>query len=283
MHPIMYRYYWASTLAHTPSAPLCKNPHTALLTHALLRDAVQCKYIKDTLVLIPGPFNPTASLPTKLVKKILDLEFVEMADITTDEPPPNEPGRPPAPGRYPITNISQWVERFSMMAAVIELSGSPTTDVTAEMPWCAKISTGLCQTLGYITKPSQGGLGPSPDAHTAWTMTIMAATAQKTPTAPCWVISRPWAPGQCQPLLNPCQSPRLARLVAALTKGDVTSSSAANTSIFVRPAVDLTQSSNAPKGNHQAAADHLRAGALPHILATKPSTSKSSNNSSDLR
>ena len=59
-----------------------------------------------------------AFLPTKLVKKILDLEFVEMADITTDELPP-EPGRPSAPARFPITNISQWVERFSLMAAVI--------------------------------------------------------------------------------------------------------------------------------------------------------------------
>ena len=67
----------------------------------------------------PGPFNPTASLPAKLVKRILDLEFVEMADITTDETPPTEPGRPPAPARLPITNISQWVERFSLMAAVI--------------------------------------------------------------------------------------------------------------------------------------------------------------------
>ena len=42
-----------------------------------------------------------------------------MADITTDEATPNDPGRPPAPPRLPITNISQWVKRFSLMAAVI--------------------------------------------------------------------------------------------------------------------------------------------------------------------
>ena len=42
-----------------------------------------------------------------------------MADITTDEITPNDPGRPPAPARLPITNISQWVERFSLMAAII--------------------------------------------------------------------------------------------------------------------------------------------------------------------
>ena len=34
---------------------------------------------------------------TKLVKQILDLEFGEMADITTDEATPNDPGGPPAP------------------------------------------------------------------------------------------------------------------------------------------------------------------------------------------
>ena len=42
-----------------------------------------------------------------------------MAEITVDEAPSNEPGRPPAPARLPISKISQWVERFSLMAAVI--------------------------------------------------------------------------------------------------------------------------------------------------------------------
>lgn len=44
----------------------------------------------------PGPFNQTVSLPTKLVKRILELEFIEMADITMDETPLTEPGCPPA-------------------------------------------------------------------------------------------------------------------------------------------------------------------------------------------
>ena len=66
----------------------------------------------------PGPFNPAAALPMK-VAKIWELEFVEMAEITMDDPPLSEPGRPPAPARLPISNISQWVERFSMMAAVM--------------------------------------------------------------------------------------------------------------------------------------------------------------------
>ena len=70
-------------------------------------------------LLSSGPFNPAASLPPKLVKKILDLDFVEMSEITTDDNLPNTPGRPPAPARLPITDISQWVERFSIMAAIL--------------------------------------------------------------------------------------------------------------------------------------------------------------------
>ena len=59
-------------------------------------------------------YNPTASLPPKLVKRTLDLEFVEMAELYMDgdltapnsRPPPNTPG---------VTNISVWVERFAIM------------------------------------------------------------------------------------------------------------------------------------------------------------------------
>ena len=67
-----------------------------------------------------GPYNPAASLPTRVVKKLLELEFVEMADISIDdEPPPHTVGLPPIPGRPPIQDISIWMERFSIMAAVL--------------------------------------------------------------------------------------------------------------------------------------------------------------------
>ena len=68
---------------------------------------------------IPGPFNPAASLPPKVVKKILDLEFVEISELTIDDSLPQVPGRAPPPARLPITNISHGVERFLLMAAVI--------------------------------------------------------------------------------------------------------------------------------------------------------------------
>ena len=66
----------------------------------------------------PGPFNPAASLPAKVAKRILDLEFVEMAEVTVDDDLQGS-GRQPAPARLPVTDISQWLERFSLMAAIL--------------------------------------------------------------------------------------------------------------------------------------------------------------------
>ena len=74
--------------------------------------------IKPSLHL-QGPFNPAASIPSKVVKKILDLEFIEMAEVTVDSEPTQVPGRPPPPARLPITDISQWTERYSLMAATL--------------------------------------------------------------------------------------------------------------------------------------------------------------------
>ena len=42
-----------------------------------------------------------------------------MAEVTLDHTPDQAPGRPPHPGCPPITDISQWVERYSLMAAVM--------------------------------------------------------------------------------------------------------------------------------------------------------------------
>ncbi len=40
-----------------------------------------------------------------------------MAEVTVDTEPAQVPGRPPPPARLPITDISQWMERYSLMAA----------------------------------------------------------------------------------------------------------------------------------------------------------------------
>ena len=88
-----------------------------------------------------GPFNPAATLPPKLVKRILDLDYVEMSEVTSDVAPELVPGRPPPPSRPPVTDISQWVERYAVMAAVLaarfptkapELFGYLATIVRAE-------------------------------------------------------------------------------------------------------------------------------------------------------
>ncbi len=64
----------------------------------------------------PGPYSPAASLPTKTVRRILNLEFLEMSEIDDMSVPIL--GRTQA-SRPPVTDISQWVQRFSTMAAIL--------------------------------------------------------------------------------------------------------------------------------------------------------------------
>ena len=63
--------------------------------------------------------GPAVVLPPKVAKLILDLDFVEMSEISLDDPPPPTPGQPPPPAHPPIQNISVWVEKFSVMAALL--------------------------------------------------------------------------------------------------------------------------------------------------------------------
>ena len=198
---------------------------------------------------------------------------------------------------HPITNSSQWVERFSMMAAVMStrfphkepellayqativkaettrelLSGSATIDVTAEMPWLAKISTDLCQThnkaftgrarairrcsycldsdhngSNYPKNPNRPLLGYFP-AMDAW---LMPAPPQPMPITP----PREPYEGRCnkQQYLHICTSCNGPHPVLQCTQRQPPSHSRSH------PRRDPT-------------------------TATLPPTSKSSNNSSDLR
>ena len=72
-----------------------------------------------------GPYNPAAALPPKVVKKILNLEFVEMADVRADiwpdDPGPHE-GAGQArrqTGKPPVNDIRVWMHCFARMAAVL--------------------------------------------------------------------------------------------------------------------------------------------------------------------
>ena len=53
-----------------------------------------------------------------MAKKILELEYVEMSEMTMDAPLEPEAGCSLAPSRPPVMSISQWAKRYAMMAAL---------------------------------------------------------------------------------------------------------------------------------------------------------------------
>lgn len=53
-----------------------------------------------------GPYNPAAAIPAEVANKIIELEFVEMSEVTLDDDLPQTPGHTPAPACLPITDIS---------------------------------------------------------------------------------------------------------------------------------------------------------------------------------
>lgn len=73
-----------------------------------------------------GPYNPTAALPPRIVKKLLALEFVEMsefrADIWPDELTPSESSHiPRRVSKPPVTSIRTWLECYGRMAAILSM------------------------------------------------------------------------------------------------------------------------------------------------------------------
>ncbi len=66
-----------------------------------------------------GPYNLIALVSARVAKKVMHLEFVEMTEIVAEDVPQGT--RSAASSRPPITNISRWVEGFSVMAAILNL------------------------------------------------------------------------------------------------------------------------------------------------------------------
>ena len=118
-----------AVLAGLPTfSPVTPSPGLELLASAALKPAstglalpgIPLVEVSEASLSMPGPFNPAASLSTKVTKKILSLEYIEMAEVTSVESAGDQGlGRPAPPGRPPVTDISQWVEKFSLMAALI--------------------------------------------------------------------------------------------------------------------------------------------------------------------
>ena len=70
-------------------------------------------------------FDPATALPSKLVRRILDLEFIEMAELLPDawiEDPrefQDTVGRRHRSRRPQVTEVTVWLEFFARMAAVL--------------------------------------------------------------------------------------------------------------------------------------------------------------------
>ena len=73
----------------------------------------------------PGPYNPAATLPPKVVRKILALEFVEMSELRGDIWPDDSTNDTSATSRRtskpPVISIKSWLECYARMAAVLVL------------------------------------------------------------------------------------------------------------------------------------------------------------------
>ena len=71
------------------------------------------------------PYDPTAKLPNKLVLRIENLEFIEMAEMLPETwasvtPLVQDPAMPRRPiTRGPVTDILIWLECFSLLAGVL--------------------------------------------------------------------------------------------------------------------------------------------------------------------
>ena len=126
--------FWTPTLLRTteqgsvnPEPGSSTGPHllasVASAAHAgsgpLPYSEPQSKAVPGPAVASRGPYNPAAVLPTKVAKRILDRDFVEMSEIALDDPPVQVPGQPPLPARPPVQDISVWVEKYLVMAALL--------------------------------------------------------------------------------------------------------------------------------------------------------------------
>ncbi len=216
----------------------------------------------------------------KVVKKILDLEFIEMSEVTIDDDMITGPGRPAAPARLPVTEISQWLERYSLVAAILstrfpekapELFAYQRSIVRVERNYEGKQwvaydrqyrrealahSTGRQQTLASTTRHSPEGPDLSRGVPSASRMTTPQQAAHGTQTAQCLDGSRPRG-GHIHhrgPLPKLTVKPRNQhrRSATGLTRGR-TSNSAVTTGTPVQAARGRTPSLTALRGNREKA------------------------------
>ena len=73
-----------------------------------------------------GPYNPAASLPPKVVKRVLALDFVEMSelrgDICSDDTTTSDTSSSAhRTGKPPVKDIKVWLECYARMAALLTM------------------------------------------------------------------------------------------------------------------------------------------------------------------
>ena len=165
-----------------------------------------------------GPYSPAATLPPKVVKKILVLEFVEMAELRADiwSAPSESAATPRRPGKPPVTNIQLWLECYGCMAAVLtarfsqkapELWAYQTTILHAAHAYkganwvaydrlfrremCAKKDLNWSvPNLRLYSQVSWGGQSAASSARTALPRTMQRQPVHTTPTPHSWGGSR---------------------------------------------------------------------------------------------
>ena len=64
-----------------------------------------------------GPYNPAALISQTVAKKILDLNYVEMAEVALDDIPPATLRQNLS--RLQVMDISRWTEKYAAMAALL--------------------------------------------------------------------------------------------------------------------------------------------------------------------
>ena len=93
--------------------------HSDTATTTLVSSAEQ-----SVTYLPPSGYDPVAALPPKLVRRILNLEFVEMAELLPDAWPEKSAAADGGHQHHrtqhlPVTDILTWLECFASMAVVV--------------------------------------------------------------------------------------------------------------------------------------------------------------------
>ena len=119
-------YFFRGVLGMAPSTPIVDVPtFTPLFSGESQLQMPASSIVPSSSNQAPS-FDPVAGLPARLVKRILEFEFVEMADMLPDAwQEESQTGADTHPlsrrlvRRAPIAEITLWLEGFAWLASVL--------------------------------------------------------------------------------------------------------------------------------------------------------------------